>query len=136
MPQIGTVRLYLSMPIKFILSKPRGLNNPYKSTALLRDFRRFKGDVLLLQETHFEERNSLRLRDRRRLFISHSTASSKQRGFPIAMRDTVGFKPEKCVVDPLGQYILLICYIINILFTLVNAFVPNVGQTRFLTRLD
>lgn len=53
----------------------------------------------------------------------------------IAVIDTVPFTLHEEIIDPAGHYIILICDITSTKLTLLNAYVPNTHQIRFLNSL-
>lgn len=56
----------------------------------------------------------------------------KQRGVLIAIRNTVSFQLQSCTLDPEGRFIILVCTIDNVVYTIVTLYAPNRRQMQFL----
>lgn len=67
------------------------------------------------------------------IFIANSL--EKKRGVLIAICDTVIFQLLDSVIDSNGRYVILICTIDNITYTLVSLYTPNTRQIHFLIKL-
>lgn len=50
----------------------------------------------------------------------------------IAINKSVAFKLHTAVTDPKGRYIILVCELNNLLYTIVNLYASNTGQASFL----
>lgn len=56
-------------------------------------------------------------------------------GVLIAIKDSVVFRHIHTIQDPQGRYIILICELNQVIFTLVNLYAPNTKQRKFLAPL-
>ncbi|CAH2327101.1 Hypothetical predicted protein [Pelobates cultripes] len=68
---------YRSTPLKIITQNCRGLNIPERRTHLLRELKKKRVAVTMLQETHFQEGKSPKLQNRHypnNYFCNHPTA--------------------------------------------------------------
>lgn len=110
------------MAVNIVSLKARGLNSPYKRRALLRDFDCLNGGVLFVQEMHFVEGAVMRLRHRQISHIFTASSQSRKKGVLIAIKDSIEFHLEKCVTDPHGRYLIIVCKLSNVVFTLVNMY--------------
>lgn len=113
----------------------KGLNSPFKRKALNKEAIQAKANVIFAQETHFTDKDpiSFKLPNFQHIFLSN--APSKKRGVFIAIRNTVLFQEALTIKDPAGRFIILVCQLNNLPFTLVNIYAPNVGQVKFLRRV-
>ena len=92
-------------------------------------------DILCVQETHFLTTAAPVCKHRHFNQVFSAPFTSKQRGVLIAVKDSTSFQLKKSVLDPEGRYIILICTINNVMFTLINVYAPNVHQMRFFRKL-
>lgn len=97
--------------------------------------KKLKGDILCIQETHFSQDKQPKCTDKSFPYIFQACASTKKRGMLIAINKSLAFKLHTSVIDPKGRYIILVCKLNNIMYTLVNLYVPNSGQAPFLKAL-
>lgn len=67
--------------------------------------------------------------------VYSASFASKKRGVLIVVRNSVTFHLNQSVSDPEGRYIILVCTINKIVYTLVNIYAPNIKQMRFLCKL-
>lgn len=79
---IDCARTLPKMQLKFVSGISRGLNNLCKRTTVIRDLKKLRGDILLVQETHFVTQDSFRHQDKLLPHIFSSTPTcNKRRGF-------------------------------------------------------
>lgn len=53
----------------------------------------------------------------------------------IIVKDTVSFKAIHTEIDTMGRYIILICKVNNVVYTVVNVYLPNVKQLTCLKNI-
>lgn len=60
---------------------------------------------------------------------------SKERGVAIAIKDSVQFTQLETHMDTASRFIILICEINQVKYTLVNLYLPNTKQISFLNKI-
>lgn len=120
------------MAINVLSINAKGLNHPAKRASLWKTALNHNSDVLCVQETHFDQNATPYCQHKAYPFIYKSCFSKKQRGVLIAIRDTVSFQLHTSSLDPEGRFIILVCTINNVAYTLVTIYVPNQRQMPFL----
>lgn len=53
----------------------------------------------------------------------------------IAVNNSVAFVQHEVLLDPNGRYIILICEVNNVPYTIANIYAPNAGQLTFLCKI-
>lgn len=76
-----------------------------------------------------------RLHSNRFPHVYQANASSKKRGVLIAVRDSVAFTLVSQESDPQGRYLALVCQINNVLYSIVNVYLPNVRPISSLRKI-
>lgn len=92
-----------------------------------------KSDIVCVQETHFSAATAPPCTHRSFPFIFSANAHNKTKGVLTAIRDSVAFTLQKEVKDTRGRYLILVCDLNSITYTIVNVYAPNQHQVRFLT---
>lgn len=83
-------------------------------------------DILCLPEMHFSSKSPPLVSNSHFPHIYYSKAITKKRGVLIAIKDTISFKLVSQIQDKQGHYLALVCEIINIVYTFINLYLPNV----------
>ncbi|CAH2306102.1 Hypothetical predicted protein [Pelobates cultripes] len=126
---------YLSAPLAVMALNCRGLNIPERRTHLLRELRKKRISIAMLQETHFLEGSAPKLRNRQypnNFFSNHPT--TRKAGVAIVLAAELDFKELDKVTDKLGRFLFLKGTIADRMYTLASIYVPNKNQARFLRR--
>ena len=118
------------MALNFLTLNTKGLNHPAKRRSLWKDALQNKCDILCVQETHFALHSHPKFPH---LYMAN--AEVKKRGVMVAVRDSVAFHLHDIITDPQGRYLILVCTINSIIYTVVNVYAPNVRQTRFFHKI-
>lgn len=113
----------------------KGLNSPFKRAMLWKEAKSTKADIVCTQETHLKKENPIGIRSSTFPHIYHACADKKTAGVLIAIKNSVQFTLLQSIIDLNGRFIILVCQIDNILFTLVNSYAPNSSQVSFLNKL-
>lgn len=66
--------------------------------------------------------------------IYHSTYTSKKSGVLIAIKNNIDFHLIQEISDPQSRFLILLCTINNIIYTLLNVYSPNAQQMTFLRK--
>lgn len=120
------------MDINILSINAKGLNHPAKRASLWKTTLTHNSDILCFQETHFAHDNTPYCQHKSFSHIYKACYSRKQRGVLIAIKDTVSFQLQNCILDPEGRYIILLCTIENTTYTIVTLYAPNQRQMSFL----
>lgn len=111
------------MSLRLTYINAKGLNNPFKCSAVSREACTQRADLLLIQESHFVELKDNHLKMKNFPHIYYSNAASKKRGVLgvlLAIRDSVNFREIELHMDPNGRFIILLWTLNDQQFTLVN----------------
>lgn len=68
-------------------------------------------------------------------YIFTANADSKTKGVLTVIGDTVAFVLHKEIKDPQGYFLILVCDINLVTYTIVNVYAPNVHQICFFPKL-
>lgn len=92
-------------------------------------------DIAVIQETHLNEVESLRLKQRwvGQVFFSPGTGNAK--GVCILFAKRISFQLDEVFKDKEGRYLILCGTLQNVKCVLANLYAPNIGQAVFLTSL-
>lgn len=123
------------MAIQFISINSKGLNHPAKRKPLWKEALTNKSDILCAQETHFCGASAPICQNKHFPHIFFANADSKTKGVMTAIRDTVTFVLHTKFVDAQGRYLVLVCDINQVTYTIVNVYAPNKHQVRFFHKL-
>lgn len=113
----------------------KGLNSPAKCHMVWKEAQRLNCDILCLQETHFASQKPPVFHHKKLPHVYQANASSKKRGVLIAVKDTVAFTLISQLSDPQGRYLILICQINNVLYSIINVYLPNVRPISSLRKI-
>lgn len=83
-----------------------------------------KGDIICVQETHFLEGKSQKCPHRLFPHVIYCKRKGKKRGTLIAIKKLC-IALHSTVLDQNGRYIILVCNINNITYTIENIYAPN-----------
>lgn len=119
------------MSINFLSVNANGLNHLAKRSSMWKTGLSNGCDVLCVQETHFALDNAPQCQHKNFPHIFKADYTCKQRGVLIAIRDSLTFNLLNCYSDPGGRYIIMVCTLDNVTYTLVNIYAPNNRQMRF-----
>lgn len=109
----------------------KSLNSPFKRKALHKEATQIKPQVLFAQETHVVDKTPGSFKLLGFPHIIQANATSKKRGVFIVIHNTVLFQETLVIKDPESRYIILICLLDNVAFTLVNVYALNSVHVRF-----
>ena len=121
-----------TMAINILSLNSKGLNHPVKRALLWNTAISHHSDILCTQETHFALNATPRCQHKSFPHVFNACYTKKQRGVMIAIRDSLAFQLHKCILDPEGRFIILVCTVEHVQYTIVNVYAPNTKQIRFL----
>lgn len=113
----------------------KGLNSPQKRQMTWKEASRLKSDIICLQETHFAADKPPAFSNRKFPQVFTANGPKKKGGVAIAIRDTVPFSEITTHLDNSGRFIVLVCEIFTVKYTLINVYLPNTNQLRFLKKI-
>lgn len=64
-------------------------------------------------------------------FVFTANADTKSKGVLIVIRDEVSFACHTEYKDPNGRFLILVCDINSVTYTIVNTYAPNTHQVQF-----
>lgn len=109
----------------------KGLSSIQKRWLALKEFRSSGANVVMLQETHFLCRGSMKFASK--YFPSSYLSSDSTGKAEMAILIKKNFiRVKSANIDSHGRFIILVCDYMSSSFTLVNVYVPNSGQIDFL----
>lgn len=120
---------------KIVSLNLKGLNSPHKRRALQKEILYLQGDIIFIQETHFLKHSPPKLLLKHFSQIFTANAEKKKAGVLIAIRDSINFQLKASLIDDKRRFIVLICDINDVTYTLVNVYTPNIRPTMFLNKL-
>lgn len=106
------------MPIILVSLNAHGLNSPFKHR---KEAMKLHTNVFCIQETHFCASKAPQCSHRLFPYVFTAHAPVKKNGVLISISSSVVFTMQEVHTDPKG------CNINNVLYTIVNLYVPNVG---------
>ena len=108
-----------------------GLNAPIKCQRIANWKKRHDPSFCCLQETHFETKDTFRLKVMGWNTIFHSNGPRKKAGVAILISDRLDFKLKTIVRDTEGHYIILKGCIQEVEMTIINIYAPKRGEARY-----
>lgn len=123
------------MALNVLSINAKGINHPVKRKSLWKDAILHNSDILCAQETHFSSLASPKCTHKNYSFIFTANADSKTKGVLITIRDTIAFKLHEEIKDPQGKFLILICKLNLIMYTIVTMYSPNKHQIHFFNKL-
>lgn len=122
------------MGLKVLTLNVNGLNHPAKRNCMWKEGQKHDTNLLYIQGLHYDVKSFPHCSHKSYPHIFLASTSAKKRVI-LSMRNSAFFSLKESILDPEGRYIILLCQINSNLYTLVNVYVPNVHQIRFLKRL-
>ena len=111
------------------------MNHPVKRKSLWKEAILHKSDIICAQETHFSKDSPPQCSHRNFPKVFTANANTKTKGVLTAIRDTVTFSLHTELADPGGRYLILVCDINSVTYTIVNVYAPNAHQMCFFKKL-
>lgn len=106
----------MEMSLNLISINAKCLNSLFKLALLTIDINLHKGDVVFMQETHLSSENMSHFHIRN----FQANVPAEKRRVLIAIKETVNLKVSHFTADHQGCYVILICSLNEMPFTLVN----------------
>ena len=97
------IRTYISV----ITLNANGLNAPTKRQRLAEWIQKQNPYICCLQETHFNSRDTYKLKVRRWKKIFHANGNQKKAGVTILISDKIDLKMKNILRDKEGHYLMI-----------------------------
>ena len=111
------------------------LNAPIKRHRVTEWIRKQDPSICCLQVTHFRPKDTFRLKLRGWRTIEHANGQQKKADVAILISDNLGFKTNTVSRDAEGHYIIIKGSIHKEDLKIVNIYVPNVGEPKYINQL-
>lgn len=110
-----------------------GLNTPIKRYNIIREFKHYKADVVLLQETHISQDSNLKIISKDYPVWFYGDSSTKRaKGVATGFARGVRFTLDDRRTDPEGRYLFLRGRINEVEYSLANIYCPNNNLIKYL----
>ena len=116
--------------LSIITLNVNGQNAPNKRQRLVEWIQKQDPYVCCLQETHFETRDTYRLKVKGSKKIFHANRDQKKAGVAILISDKMDFKTKAVKRDKVGHYIMIKGSIQEEDITIINIYAPNIGAPQ------
>lgn len=110
----------------------KGGHSPIKRKKVLLALKKEGVDIALLQETHLNDAEHLKLQQCGFEHVFFSSFTSKSQGVAILLKRSVPFKVIECVKDTHGRYVFVKASIYGEEFAILNVYLPPCHPTTFL----
>uniref|UniRef100_A0A3P9JNS2 Endonuclease/exonuclease/phosphatase domain-containing protein n=1 Tax=Oryzias latipes TaxID=8090 RepID=A0A3P9JNS2_ORYLA len=110
-----------------------GVNNPIKRKKIISQLKRLNCSIVLLQETHLDEKEHQKIK---RDWVGQVVSSTcgegkKKRGVAILCHRALGLTIEKTFTDKKGRYVMMVGNIGNVKVSILNLYAPNEDDPSF-----
>lgn len=124
-----------AVAFKYLTWNTNGINNLSKRRKILNFLKNHKIDIALLQETHLNEAEHIRLTRQWQGQTFYSSFTSKSRGVATLIGKNVPLQIDDVVKDKQGRYLILKGILAGEPITLVNIYGPNYDSPQFFQSL-
>ena len=118
----------LKSSLSIISLSVNGLNVPIECHRVAYGIKRLDPSICCLQKTHFEPKDTSRLKVTGWRAIFHANGPQKKARVAILITDRLDFKLKTVVRDTEGHYIILKGCIQQVDMTIINIYAPNREQ--------
>ena len=112
-----------------------GLNAPIKRQRLAEWIQKQDPYIFCLQETHFETRDTYRLKVKGWKKIFHANRDQTKARIAILISDKIDFKTKAVKTDKEGHYIMIKGSIQEEDITSINRYAPNIGAPQYVRQM-
>lgn len=113
----------------------RGIHNPIKRRKILTFLKNEHIDIALLQETHLDDVEHLKLRQGGFEQAFFSSFTSRSRGVAILVRKNLPFSMTECVKDRSGRYVIVKGTLQGTVISILNIYYPPAHPPDFITKV-
>ncbi len=125
----------INSSLKICTWNVRGFHSPIKREKIICYLRKEKIDIALLQETHLDNIEHMKLQQGGFGQVFFSSFSSKSRGVEILISKNLPFKLEISANDKYGRYVMIKGSVQGHGISLMNVYCPPAHPTDFLTKI-
>lgn len=121
--------------IKIVSWNVNGISNKVKRYKIITHLKSLCCDIAMLQETHLNETESLKLKQKwvGQVFFAPGNGASK--GTSILISKKLKFNVSDMTADKDGRYVIISGLLEHQKVTLVSIYAPNRGQVKFIANL-
>lgn len=109
-----------------------GIHTPIKRRKVLTYLKKEGVHIALLQETHLDDTEHLKLQQGGFGQPCFSSFTSRSRGVAILFQKNLPFKVEQCIKDKNGRYIIVKGELYGEMFAILNVYYPPGHPSDFL----
>lgn len=113
----------------------KGVHNPVKRRKILTFLKRDNIDIALLQETHLNDQEHLKLQRGGFVQVFFSSFTSRSRGVAILVKKNLQFSVLDCVNDKSGRYVIVKGVIQGVTISILNVYYPPAHPSDFITKV-
>lgn len=121
--------------VKMCTFNVKGVHHPIKRKKLLNFLKKDKIQIALLQETHLQDKEHLKLKREWVGQVFFSSYSSNSRGVAILIHRATPFSLLACKKDTEGRFVLIHGTIYGEKITIMNIYAPNAPTPTFWTQV-
>lgn len=111
----------------------KGSHSPIKRKKILSSLKKEKVDIAMLQETHLNNEEHLKLQQCGFDQVYFSSFTTKSRGVAILIKRNLPIKVSKCITDKYGRFVLILASLHGEDLALLNVYCPPGHPLDFLT---
>lgn len=110
-----------------------GIHTPVKRKSILTLLKKENVDIALLQETHLDDKEHLKLQQLGFSHVFFSSFTSRSRGVAILLKKSLPFRLINCIKDKNGRYVIVKGLLQDEEIAIMNVYFPPGHQCDFLT---
>lgn len=110
----------------------KGSHSPIKRKKIWSYLKKGKIDIAMLQETHLNDEEHLKLQQCGFDQVYFSSFTTKSRGVAILIRKNLPVKVSNCIKDKYGRFVLILASLYGEDFALLNVYCPPCNSLDFL----
>ena len=113
----------------------RGVHNPIKRRKILTCLKKDDIDVAMLQETHLDDTEHLKLQQGQFGQVFFSSFTTRSRGVAVLIRKNLPLTISDCVKDLNGRYVIIKGTLQGQNIVMMNVYFPPAHPITFLTKI-
>ena len=113
----------------------KGVHSPVKRRKVLRFLKKGHIDIALLQETHLDDEEHLKLQKEGFNQVFFSSFTSRSRGVAILVRRNLQFSLLDCIKDKSGRYVIVKGILQGTVISILNVYYPPAHPSDFITKV-
>jgi exonuclease III len=121
--------------LKILTYNVKGLKGPEKRSRVLEWLKQKKGDIILIQESHFEESDRTKWKEEWEGEIISSQGTNQARGVCILLSKDLNGSVKQTFRDSEGRWVMIMIDIKNVSYCIVNYYGPNLDQTTHMEKM-